>query len=137
MVRMVPVKIHHIISFKIKCLIPKALKKIVIDQALHIMGPCRNTENIDGSRERDRCIEPAQLAPEVSHSFAGCVALVRRQFAEAFTNVGIAKLSRRAHFLVDVKEELAPQLKLAIETANGVTRVRRVVKHAISDDQVK
>src|SRR2546430_2608816 len=101
------------------------------------MGAYRNAEDIDGPRERDRCLEPAQLAPELSHSLAGRVALVRWQFAEALTNVSVAELSRRAHFLVDVKEELAAGLKLAIETANGVTRVRRMMKHAIGDDEVK
>src|SRR5665213_1876076 len=65
------------------------------------------------------------------------ITLIRGKLCEVLTNMAVAELPRRAHFAIDVKEKLAAGLDLAIKRAHRRPSIRRVMQHAVGDDQVK
>src|SRR5262249_40735398 len=63
---MIPIKIDHIVRFKIESIIPKTFNEVVVHQPLHVVSARGNTEDLNGLLQRDGRVQPRQLASHLS-----------------------------------------------------------------------
>src|SRR5262245_48392901 len=113
--RVIPVEVHHRVGVLVERGIPEALDEVVVDEALDVVRAGGNAEHLNRALERDARIEATQRSPEVGQGPARLETILGRELLEMVTDVLITKLPRGSHLLVDVKEEHAASLDLAIE----------------------